>query len=379
MLHVATVPMSLGFLRGQGRYMRQHGIQLMAVTSPGPELERWGEAEGVPVFAVPMEREIAPVADARSLVGLVRVMRHVRPDIVHTHTPKASLLGLIAAKAAGIPHRLYHMRGLRFTGASGAKRTVLLTAERVTVSLASETIAVSPSLRQEAAANGLGDERSIRVLANGSGQGVDATRFDPRRFSTDARNALRAELGIDPGQLVFAFVGRATRDKGISELAEAWSRVREALPTSVLMLVGPFERGDAVPQETRERLLADPRVLRIGAVADTAPYYAVADVVCLPTYREGFPNVPLEAAAMETPTIASAVTGCVDAIEDGETGTLIPVKSSRALAAAMIRYADPSLRASHGTNGRRRVEALFRPELIWSELADTYHRAVSDG
>lgn len=379
--HVATVPMSLLFLRGQPAYMRARGFELRAVTSPGPELDAFGRAEGVPVHAVSMPRRITPIGDLVSLTRLVLHFRQTRPDIVHAHTPKGGLLGTIAAALAGVPVRIYHMRGLPLMGERGARRALLTVTERVSCALATEVFCVSRSLRDVSIELRLAAPEKVRVLAGGSGQGVDARgRFDPDRLDPDARRRARAGLGIPDDALVFGFVGRVVRDKGLRELASAWAGVREALPHARLLVVGPRDGSDVEPS-VLGALDSDSRVHAIPVFTDDTPAaYAAMDVVVLPTYREGFPNVPLEAASMRLPVIATRIPGCVDAVEDGITGTLVPARDAAALEQAMLRYGrDPSLRMDHGRTGRARVVREFAREAIWAAMADRYaalHRDV---
>ncbi len=377
-IQVTTVPASLIFLRGQPRYMRARGIDLQVVSSPGADLDAFAREESVKATGIPMARAITPLADLRSLVRLWTLFRRERPDIVHSHTPKGGLLGTIAATAAGVPVRIYHMRGLPLMGATGLKKRLLTLTEHVSCALATEVLCVSHSLRAVALDLSLTGPERIRVLAGGSGQGVDAVgRFNPERFDENARANARAELGLPESALVFGFVGRVVRDKGVHELAEAWQRVRAELPDAHLVVVGPLEPQDPIAPEVHEKLRRDPRVRLVGATADTPKIYEAVDVVVLPTYREGFPNVPLEAAAMRRPVIATRIPGCIDAVEDGITGTLVPPKDAERLAAAMLAYRSAELRETHGTAGRKRVIASFGRETIWQCLAETYAAHVS--
>lgn len=371
--HVTTVPMSLMFLRGQTAYMRERGIELSFVSSPGPELDEFGAAEGAPTYAVPMERRITPLKDLVAVARLYRHFRSTKPDIVHAHTPKGGLLGTIAATLARVPTRIYHMRGLPSMGATGVKRTLLEAAERVSCGLASTVLCVSPSLREEAIRLDLVSPSRIRVPAGGSGQGVDTARFDPSRFGAEDRAAIRAAMGIPRDALVFGFVGRIVRDKGIHELAEAWAAVRAELPQAHLLLVGPFEPQDPVDPSVRAQLERDARVTLLGPTDDTPRAYAAMDVAVLPSYREGFPNVPLEAAAMELPVVATRIPGCVDAVEDGVTGACVAPRCASELKSAMLRYGtDPALRRRHGRAGRVRAQRAFRRETIWEAIAGVY-------
>lgn len=373
-VHVLTVPDSLVFLRGQVDYMRDRGWRTTVITSPGPALDAFGARHGVATHAISMPRRVSPVDDARSLASLTRLLRDLAPDLVHSHTPKGGLLGTIAATLARVPARVYHMRGLPLATATGNQRRILTATERTSCALASTVLAVSPSLRSEALRERLCPARKIRVLGKGSGNGVDSDgRFDPDRLPVDARARFRRDLGIAESAPVIGFLGRLVGDKGVVELAEAWRRLRDEHPAARLLLGGVFEERDAIDPATRASLERDDRVHVLGFVTDTPTFYAGIDVLTLPTYREGFPNVPLEAAAMRVPVVGTSVTGCIDAVVDGVTGRLVPVRDARALAEALGGYlASPALRAEHGAAGRERVRRDFQSETLWRLLADVY-------
>jgi glycosyltransferase involved in cell wall biosynthesis len=381
LVHVTTVPDALFFLRGQIEYMKRRGYEITVISSPGEALDRFAQEESVGARGVSMTRRITLVSDLLALARLVRIFRVVRPDIVHAHTPKGGLLGIAAAYLARVPIRIYHLRGLPRVTSRGLRRLVLGVTERTACSLATTVVCVSHSLRRLVIAEGLVQTDHIRVIGSGSGNGVDAARkFSPERFPADARKLTRSVLGLSEGAVVFIFVGRIVRDKGIHELADAWERVRQAVPEARLVIVGTGEPQDPVSDAVLARLENDPTVSIEGFVEDASPLYAATDVVVLPTYREGFPNVALEAAAMELPIVATRVVGCVDAVLDGITGTLVPAKDADALAEAMIRYArNPELRQRHGVAGRLRILREFVPEHLWAEMDALYRAALNDG
>lgn len=376
-LHVMTVARSLRFLSGQVSFIRGAGFSVHAVTSPGPELVAFGEQERVAVHPIEMTRRVTPLRDVRALWEVWRLLRRIRPDIVHGHTPKGGLVAMVAGWLARTPVRVYHLRGLPLLTASGLRRQILRWTERTSCCLAHRVIAVSHSMRSIAISEGLCDADRIKVLLGGSGQGVDATgRFHPP--GEEVRRAARAQHDVPQDAFVIGFVGRVVRDKGIGELASAWRGLRDRHPRLHLVVVGPFEAEDAPPAEVVEALRSDPRVHFTGLEWDTPRLYAVMDVVALPTYREGFPNVPLEAAAMGLPVVATTVPGCIDAVQDGVTGTLVPPRNAVALADALERYiSNPALRAAHGAAGRRRVLAEFRPETIWQAIAAEYRELLA--
>ena len=230
---------------------------------------------------------------------------------------------------------------------------------------------MSRSLATTAAAEGVAPARKMRVLCAGSISGVDPTRF--RAPEPEARRAARVALGLPAEARVVGFVGRLGRDKGLVELAAAWRELRDALPDARLVLVGPEEQHDPAPREVMTALRGDPRVLATGEVLDTPRYYRAMDVVALPSYREGFGVVAIEAAAMRLPVVATRVTGCVDAVVDGVTGALVPPRDAAALAAALRAYLeDPALAARHGEAGRARAIRDFEPRAIWDALYEEY-------
>jgi glycosyltransferase involved in cell wall biosynthesis len=366
------------FLAGQLRYMTAQGFCVSAVSSPGGDLDSFGLLENVDVHAVAMCRRIALFEDLAAVWQLVSYLRRHRPLILHAHTPKAGLLGLLAGALAGTSVRIYHVVGLPFMTATGARRALLKATETLACRLAHRVIVVSDSLRETVIDEGLCRPSKIRVIRRGSANGVDAARrFNPR-YQSSHRAEARMRLGVPAGARVIGFVGRIVRDKGIVELANAWRTVRDACPDAHLLIVGPVEERDGVP-ETERSLRQDPRVHCAGMDWNTPPLYAAMDVLVLPTYREGLPAVTLEAAAMGLPVIATRIPGCVDAVQDGITGTLVPARDSAALAVAMRTYLqNPLLCHQHGQAGRQRMLVEFRPEAMWEGIYAEYCRLLAD-
>jgi glycosyltransferase involved in cell wall biosynthesis len=379
-VHVANTGYALSYIRGQAGYMRARGgLALAAVTPPSRLLDAFGETEGVAVHAVDLPRRITPGRDLLAVARLVRHFRDVRPAIVHGHTPKGGLLGMLAATIARVPARVYTLHGLVHMTATGGTRRLLMTTDRIACALADRVICVSASVREVAIEEGICPADKIVVLGAGSTNGVDARgRFDPAAIPGNARRRVRERHGIGDGEMVVGFVGRIVRDKGIEPLAEAWRLVRARHPHAKLMLIGPVEDRDAVPAAVLDALRGDPSVVTVGEEYDLGPYFASMDLLVLPTYREGFGNVLIEAAAMELPVLATAIPGCVDAVVNGVTGTLVPPGDADALAAGIDRYlADPALRRRHGLAGRERVLREFRPEDVWEAIYLEYARLLS--
>jgi len=353
--------------------MKERGFEVQAASSPGEWLKKFTEREQIATHAMRMHRQITPLKDCAALLRLWRLLRKIRPEIVHSHTPKGGLLGMAAAWLARVPVRIYHIRGLPMMTATGLKRTILQHTERLACRLAHQVLCVSRSVADEAVERGLCPASKIRVLGAG-GNGVDAeNKFHPVHVEGNTRRRTRASYGIPDNALVVGFVGRIVRDKGCVELAQAWQTLRESFPSSHLLMVGPIESQDTIPREVESRLRSDRRVHMAGCVTNMRKLYGAMDVLVLPTYREGFPNVVVEAAAMELPVVATRIPGCVDAVVDGITGVLVPPRDAGSLAQAVRDYlVDPELRRRHGLAGRQRVLAEFRRERIWRELHELY-------
>jgi glycosyltransferase involved in cell wall biosynthesis len=380
LVHVTTVPETLHFLTGQAEYMRGRGIEVTALSSPGERLTAFAEHEQVPVHAVELARRITPLKDLGAVWRIRRILRQVRPDIVHAHTPKGGLLGMIAAALERVPVRIYHLHGLPLMTATGLKRRLLEWTETVSCRLAHQVLCVSDSVRRVAISEGLCPPARIKVPMCGSINGVDANgRFNPAQQPEGTRAAVRARHAIPPGATVAGFVGRIVRDKGLVELATAWRVLREQYPELHLLMVGPFEPQDPVPPGVETLLRGDPRIHLAGVDWETPPLFTAMDFLVLPTYREGFPVVPLEAAAMGLPTVGTRVPGCIDAVVDGVTGTLVPPRDATALAEAMGAYLrDPELRRRHGRAARERVLRDFRHEAMWEALHSEYTRLLQE-
>jgi glycosyltransferase involved in cell wall biosynthesis len=364
-------------LKGQLAWLRQRGFEVAVAANPDADLYTVAERERVEVFAIPMEREIAPLADMRSLVSLFQLIRRWRPHIVNASTPKAGLLGMMAARMARVPVRVYVLRGLRLESSRGWKRTLLAGTERIAAACSDCVIAVSESLAREYTGLGLAPASKVMVLGTGSSNGVDCERIRRGEQILAAAEQLRQKIQLPPEVPVIGFVGRLGREKGIAELMAAYRALRREFSSLHLLLVGAVEAKGDVEERVLAEIKRDPQILSTGWVDDTAPAYALMDVLALPTYREGFPNAVLEANAMERPVVASRVTGCIDAVVDGVTGLLVPARDAVALAEALGRYlASPELRAAHGRAARARAERDFRPESVWQAVYEQYVRLL---
>ena len=373
-VRVATVPFFvLHHLEGQIRALVAAGHEVFVVTSPGEGAERIA-ALGACVKLVAIPREISPWADLVSLLALSRSLREIRPDLVHSNTPKAGLLAAIAGCWRGVPIRLHTFTGQAWVERKGPVRWLSRLADRVITGLNIRCYADSASQRDFLISEGIASGENLRVLGAGSLGGVDLKRFDIDRLRP-AATELRAKLGIAAAAKVIVFVGRVTRDKGIVELVAAFGRLENA----ALVLVGPFEpERDPLPAATRAEIERNPAIHAIGYDAHPERYLAFADLLCLPSYREGFGIVVIEAAALGVPCVGTRIVGLSDAVVDGKTGVLVPPKDMPALAGALdALLLDDALRAAMGVAARDRIVKDFDAEKLNAALLQEYAALAS--
>ena len=367
-LYGITVPESAAtLLRGQLTWFREQGWDVHLATSPGSLLDVVAEREKIVVHPLPMERETSPLRDLVALVRWIVLLVRLRPDVLNVGTPKAGLLGTIAGWLTRVPRRVYVMRGLRLEETSGLQRRILWLAERLTILLATDVVCVSHSLRDEARALGLLPRNHAVVIGHGSSNGVNPDRW---RFDDADPVATRAGWGVRPDELVVGFVGRIAFAKGVQDLLGALGEL-DGLPVRGL-LVGPVE-----DEALRSAIaaLGDRVVSRDGWTSDLDHVYAGIDVLCLPTRKEGFPNVVLEAALAGVPAITTTATGSRDSVVPGVTGWLVEPGDVGQLADAIRTCAEDreGVRAA-GRAARERALRDFRPAGIWSGLESVYRR-----
>lgn len=358
-LYVITNDISTRFLRGQLAYLIEHGFDVAVAT-------RWSEPPqpldaGAASFDLPYQREPSPLDDLRALAATVRLIRRQRPDIVNASTPKAGLLGMLGARACRVPRRVYVVRGLRFETLTGVRRRALRWLERLATACATDVVYNSPSLLAIAEREGAVRRGRGTILGAGSGNGIDSGRFTALPGREEARSA----LGLPADATIVGFVGRLTRDKGIVDLVDALDRLDE---DTVLLLVGGEEAGDPIPEATRRRIADSPRIVHVPWTDDARLAYRAMDVLAFPSYREGLPNVPLEAQLCEVPVVAYRATGTVDAVAPGN--VLVDVGDVDALALGITAALDGNARST--SSSRDWVVASFDQAVIWEALLRVY-------
>ncbi len=371
-----TISMSLGLMRELPEYLADRGWDVHLVSSRGPEQESLRGLDSISVHSVTMARDPSLMSDLKSLWAWIRLLREVRPDLVSVGTPKAGLLGGIAAWLTRVPARVYILRGLRLETVSGASRAVLAALERVSMAAVQAVLSVSPSLRSEAVALRLASPDKIVVLGAGSSNGVNLGHFGPRRISDAEVGEHRRALGLDASIPVVGFVGRLTPDKGLRPFAEARRLLVERGIDHQVLIVGQTEATGE--DELRHVRKSGRPPVETGAVSDTAPYYRLMDVLCLPTLREGFPNVVLEAAASGIPAVTTNATGAIDSVIDGQTGLIAQAGSGESLADALAAIiTDAGSRTRMGIAARERVEREFDRRVVFDRIEAFYRSQLS--
>jgi len=390
LIRITTVPISLRILlKGQLAFMRNHFEVLAISAGPQEELEEVGIREGVPTKIVGMTRSITPLQDLKAVWQLYRLFKKEKPLIVHTHTPKAGTVGMLAAKLAGVPIRLHTIAGLPLLEATGFKRTVLNTVEKLTYWCTTNIYPNSLGLKNIIVENNFCNSNKLKVLANGSSNGIDTAFFNPDVISSDEKSNLKKSLGILDDDFVFIFVGRLVGDKGINELISAFKKLQlkrvevnstesnttnNQQPTTKLLLVGPLETDlDPLNSETLNEINTNENIISVSFQPDVRPYFAIANALVFPSYREGFPNVVMQAGAMGLPSIVTNINGCNEIITDGENGIIIPVKNADAIYDAMKKMMeDDYFRNSLQQNSRSMIVSRFEQQVVWEAILAEY-------
>ena len=379
LIRITTVPLSLKvLLKGQLRFMASNGFDVKGVSSEGEELREVHENEGIAEEAITMSRKITPFQDLKSLWEMWNFLIKEKPQIVHTHTPKAGIIGMLAARLAGVPHRLHTVAGLPLMEATGVKRKILNFVEKLTYSSATRVYPNSKGLYDFILQNNFTQSNKLKIIANGSSNGIDTTFFSPDQVTETERVTLREKLNIQPDDFVFVFVGRIVSDKGINELIKAFSELQAAEnnePAGIkLLLVGGLENDlDPLNPETLAEINQNKDIISVGFQQDVRSFFAIADALVFPSYREGFPNVVMQAGAMGLPSIVSDINGCNEIIIEGENGLIIPSKNVEKLKEKMLTLAkDKNLYTKLKGNSRRMIENRYEQSVVWNALLEEY-------
>lgn len=375
-IRTSTVPGSLDtFCRGLLSELQQEcGYEVVAVSSPGDRLDTLAAREGVRTVAVPMERHISPLKDIKSLWRLVRVFRRERPAMVHSMTPKAGLLSMMAAWICRVPVRLHTFTGLVFPTATGLTQKILVFTDRLTCACATHIVPEGEGVRNDLTSYRI-TAKPLKVLGHGNVRGIDLERFDPSLPEVmDSAAKIRKE-----GVFTFIFIGRLVRDKGINELVSAFTELNREIPATRLILVGEQEPElDPLSPETLENISGCASIEAVGRQNDVRPWLAASDALAFPSYREGFPNVVIEAGAMGLPSIVTEINGSREIVSHGVNGVIIPPRDRDALLAAMRNMiGQREDTAKMATAARPMVAGRFEQSFVRKCLKDYYKEILN--
>lgn len=373
-IRVSTVPLSLAsLLKGQIKMLSEE-YEVIAVSSPGVQLKEVAEREKVRTIAVPMERKISVFKDLLSLIRLIKVFLKEKPNIVHSITPKAGLLTMVAGFVTRVPVRIHTFTGLIFPTSTGLKQRLLIAMDRLTCFCATKIIPEGNGVKQDLI-NYRITNKPLKIIANGNVNGIDLAYFD--RTSTVRKEYLN---WLDQSTFTFCFVGRLVRDKGINELIEAFVKLYDQYANVRLLLVGSFESElDPLFPET-ERLIRTHKAIHfVGFQQDIRPFLAASDALVFPSYREGFPNVVLQAGAMGLPSIVTDINGCNEIIHHGKNGVIIPPRNETALYEAMKDFLLNRENTQRMVdNSRQMIAERFDQKQVWSELKKMYKQQLEN-
>lgn len=400
-IRTSTISLSLSILlKGQLKFLNQT-FHVIGVSSAGKDLIEVQNREGVTTHSVDMERGISPIKDFVSLIKLFIVFKKEKPTVVHSITPKAGLLTMLAGKLAGVPIRMHTFTGLIFPTRTGVMQKLLIKMDQLLCWAATNIYPEGNGVKQDLI-NYKITPKPLKVLANGNVNGIDLNYFSKDCISEQIQSKLKKELSIQPDDFVFVFVGRLVGDKGINELVEAFQKLEirdqklgissepqiSSLQSPIsnsqsripkLLLVGPLETElDPLKEETLKEIKTNPNIISVGFQKDVRPYFAISNALVFPSYREGFPNVVMQAGAMELPSIVSNINGCNEIIVEGENGTIIPVKNVEAITVAMQKLMeDKDYYLSLKNNARPMIQARYEQQVVWNALLDEYNSLIN--
>lgn len=380
LVRITTAPLSMKYLlTGQMRYMQEHGLQVTMISSEGKEWPDIIKSEQCDHFIIHMTRKITPFTDLKSLWKLYRYFKIHQPDIVHSHTPKAGLLAMLAAKFAGIKIRIHTIAGLRFMTASGIGRKVLVQMEKLTAGSASHIWPNSYSLFNYIKQHKLADEDKMEVIGLGSSNGIDLSRFSPSALQNEKVEKIKEEIKYNDQLIYLLCVGRIVKDKGIDELLQAFNKVYKKNNQLRLILVGEFEDDlDPVSEEARTILQTHPAIILTGWSDDVEYYMHLSYALLHPSYREGFPNVLLQAGAMHCPVICSRIEGNIDIIDHEQTGLIFEVKNEQDLQQKLeYGLANREVLKKYAVNLHSKIEQYFDQKILHNLIWKKYTELLS--
>lgn len=380
LIRITTVPISLEkLLEGQVEFMQDY-FEVTAISADKEKLYALGKKNNYHTYHIEMTRKITPWQDLKAVVKLYKYLKKESPAIVHTHTPKAGIVGMFAAWLVGVPNRLHTVAGLPLMEAKGAKRILLNIVEKLTYLFATKIYPNSKGLYDFIVKEKFTGSPKLAIIGNGSSNGIDTEYFNPNFYSEKDKIDLRNQFGIPQENFVYIFVGRLVKDKGINELVEAFTKLLATHNNLSLLLIGPLESDlDPLSAETLNFIKNTPQIISVGYQNDVRPFLAIANALAFPSYREGFPNVVMQAGAMGLPSIVSNINGCNEIVEQDVNGLIVPPKNAEELYLAMKQIiSEDELYARLKSAARQNIVANYSRKEIWEALLKEYKNCLNN-
>ena len=378
-VRITTIPLSLEKLLGDQLQFINNYFNVTAISSDKERLEEYGKSQSINTHHIEMTRKITPIQDLKCLIKLFIFLKKNKPLIVHSHTPKAGIIAMLSSYLANIPIRMHTVAGLPLLEEKGIKRVVLNFIEKLTYRCSTNVYPNSSGLKNIILENKFTKINKLTIIANGSSNGIDTSYFNPELFSKEKQQTVRRNLKIRNDDFVFIFVGRIVGDKGINELVEAFEKLSKDNSKVKLLLVGQYEDNlDPLKKQTKFIINNNEQIVSVGYQNDVRPYFSIADSLVFPSYREGFPNVVMQAGAMGLCSIVSNINGCNEIIENNKNGIIIPVKDTNEIHDAMIKICyDKNLFMKLKLNSRSLIKKRYQRELIWTSLLKEYNNLLN--
>ena len=379
LIRITTVPMALRYLLpGQMHFMAANGFDVLMISADGKELADVIENEKCRHIIVPMTRKITPVKDLQCLFLLIKIFRKEKPDIVHTHTPKAGLLGMLAAKLCGVKVRIHTVAGLPLVVETGFKYQLLKFIEKLTYAAANQVWPNSYSLKKFIVDHKLCKLSKLKTIAHGSSNGININRFNAAVLDVNIIQQVKAQLHFSDKDVYLLCIGRLVKDKGIIELVQAFKKLQKIHEHVKLILAGEYEMDlDPLPAGTLQEIEINPSITHINWTNQVEYYMHIVDFFVFPSHREGFPNVLLQAGAMELPIVCSSIAGNIDIVTNNETGLTFE-KGNEAKLLEILKYALANNEQMHvmAKQLMHNIEVNYRRENIWQKMLETYKSLV---
>ncbi len=375
LIRITTVPMALRYLLpGQMKFMQQNGFDVLMISANGPELNDVIQNENCRHIVVPMTRKITPLQDLKCLIQLVKILKKEKPDIVHTHTPKAGLLGMLAAKLAGVKVRIHTVAGMPLMVAKGAKLQLLKSIEKLTYSAASNVWPNSNSLYNYIIEHKFAAPKKLSIIGKGSTNGINISRFNASVLNENTIAEVKNSIKYAPQNIYLLCIGRLVADKGIVELVNVFTSLQKNNPTLKLVLVGDYEPGlDPLPAAIMQQIESNENIIHIKWTQQVEYFMHIAGYFIFPSHREGFPNVLLQAGAMQLPIICSRIAGNVDIVTDKQTGLIFDAASEQQMEEQIkFALANPAAMKNMAAALLEIIKKDYQRENTWQNILSAY-------